>query len=344
MPSFNRRRITTSSAAEAAAVPGREDELLQQLATAETRIAELHDEMTNLDERYQLMIDAASIGLWDMTVNAGDVVNPNNEFWWSDEFRRMLGFRDESDFPSRLESWSSRIHAQDSDWVVKAFAAHMNDKSGRTPFDIEYRIHLKNGDARWVRATGSTRRDKAGVPVRVAGALIDIHEQKTLVGSSEMFVERLRASSELLASVSRDLAESARAAVDAASLTAGKIQKLDESTSEIGKVVELITSIAQQTNLLALNATIEAARAGEAGRGFAVVANEVKELANETAKATGDITSQVDTIRTDTQSAVSAIEEIQSIIRTLDDSQRSIREVVEEQQLAAAEGSRVGAR
>jgi PAS domain-containing protein len=343
MTLFNRRQNPTSLVAQAQ-TPDREAELLEQLAASETRVAALRDEMTSLDERYQLMIDAASIGLWDMTVNAGDVVNPNNEFWWSDEFRRMLGFRDESDFPSRLESWSSRLHAEDSDWVVTAFAAHMNDRSGRTPFDVQYRIHVKNGDVRWVRATGSTKRDTAGVPVRVAGALIDIHEQRTLVGSSEMFVERLRASSELLASVSTDLARSARAAVESAGLTADKIQKLDESTSEIGKVVELITSIAQQTNLLALNATIEAARAGEAGRGFAVVANEVKELANETAKATGDITGQVDTIRQDTQAAVAAIEGIQSIIRTLDDSQRSISEVVEEQRQAAADGARAGAR
>jgi methyl-accepting chemotaxis protein len=86
---------------------------------------------------------------------------------------------------------------------------------------------------------------------------------------------------------------------------------LGESSQQIGKVIEVITSIAEQTNLLALNATIEAARAGEAGKGFAVVAGEVKELAKETAKATEEIGSRIAAIQSDTSDAVGAIGEIE---------------------------------
>ena len=135
-----------------------------------------------------------------------------------------------------------------------------------------------------------------------------------------------------LADVSSDMATATRSAVRAAETAVAVIQRLDASSTEIGKVVQLIATIAKQTNLLALNATIEAARAGEAGRGFAVVASEVKDLANETATATNEIGGQVGGIRADTQNAVSAIEEMQALIEELDRCQKVISAIVADQQ------------
>jgi len=140
-----------------------------------------------------------------------------------------------------------------------------------------------------------------------------------------------RASAETLASVNADMAEASRRALAAVTASAERMHKLEESSAKIGRVVELITKIAQQTNLLALNATIEAARAGEAGKGFAVVANEVKDLATETAGATSDIAAQVEAIRADTASVMEGIREMSGIVNDLDSYQRAIGEVVEEQ-------------
>ena len=109
------------------------------------------------------------------------------------------------------------------------------------------------------------------------------------------------------------------------------VAQLGTSSAEIGEVIKSITSIAEQTNLLALNATIEAARAGEAGKGFAVVANEVKDLAQETSKATEDIGRRVDAIQADTEAAVQAIGEIAAIIAQINDTQATIASAVEEQ-------------
>jgi PAS domain-containing protein len=298
-------------------------------------------ELTYMNERYQLMIAASNIGLWDLNVIAGDPVNPNSEFWWSDHFRVMLGFRDIHDFPNVLGSWSERLHPDDSGPVLEAFAAHLTDRTGRTPYDLDYRLQLKTGEYRWFHASGQTRRDRDGTPIRVAGALTDVHDQKQLMTTAMSFVDRLGTSSEELATVSTEMSATSRTAVAAAQSTAQAIEKLGDSSSEIGKVVQFITTIADQTNLLALNATIEAARAGDTGRGFAVVANEVKALANETSRATGDIASKVEAIRQDTEEAVVAIQEIQRIVAAVDTFQHTISNVVEQQREAAEEGRRL---
>jgi methyl-accepting chemotaxis protein len=118
------------------------------------------------------------------------------------------------------------------------------------------------------------------------------------------------------------------------------VSKLGDSSTEIGQVIKVITSIAQQTNLLALNATIEAARAGEAGKGFAVVANEVKELAKQTAKATEDISRKIEAIQGDTKNAVGAIGQISGVIKQVNDISNTIATAVEEQNATTNEMAR----
>jgi methyl-accepting chemotaxis protein len=152
--------------------------------------------------------------------------------------------------------------------------------------------------------------------------------------------EEMGASIREIASNAAEASEVAARAVTAAETTTATVAKLGDSSAEIGNVVKVITSIAEQTNLLALNATIEAARAGEAGKGFAVVANEVKELAQETAKATEDIAKRVQAIQGDTTAAVAAIEEISSIVAQISDRQTTIASAVEEQTATTSEMSR----
>ncbi|SDH86691.1 MULTISPECIES: methyl-accepting chemotaxis protein [Bradyrhizobium] len=143
--------------------------------------------------------------------------------------------------------------------------------------------------------------------------------------------------------ISRQVQESARMATDAvgqARVTNDRVSELSKAASRIGDVVELINTIAGQTNLLALNATIEAARAGEAGRGFAVVASEVKALAEQTAKATGEIGQQITGIQAATQESVTAIKEISGTIEKLSEISSTIAAAVEEQGAATQEISR----
>jgi methyl-accepting chemotaxis protein len=150
----------------------------------------------------------------------------------------------------------------------------------------------------------------------------------------------MSASIKEIAKNAHESAKVATSAVRVADETNQIVAKLGDSSTEIGQVIKVITSIAQQTNLLALNATIEAARAGEAGKGFAVVANEVKELAKQTAKATEDISRKIEAIQGDTKSAVGAIGQIGEVIKQVNDISNTIATAVEEQNATTNEMAR----
>ena len=207
--------------------------------------------------RFDLAREMLQDGLWDLEVVAGDPVNPKNAFWWSDQFRRLLGYDNVQEFPDVLDSWASKLHPDDAQRTVDAFTAHLTDRTGRTPYDLEYRLLCKDGEYRWFRARGQTKRAADGTALRVVGALSDLTLQK-----HEEANQRKQTENNAF---------------------------LDASLKSIGSIVGTIQRVADQTNLLALNAAVEAARAGTAGLGFAVVADEIRTLAQQVRSATAQI-------------------------------------------------------
>lgn len=286
----------------------------------------LRDQLKTALLRFELA--GKSEALWDMEYPADGQLLPDTPFWWSQHFRALVGFQDERDFPNVLDSWGSRLHATDKDRTFAAFAAHLQDRSGRTPYDIEYQLQMKSGEYRWFLARGYTLRDPAGAPLRVAGSLRDIHAEKMLNQKLSTSKDQLQLA---IGDVRTKMAALLRQAVETADGTNSKMERLGTRSRDIRKVNNVINEIAMTSNLLALNAMIEAARAGELGAGFTVVAEEVKRLANRTHTATEDVAQQTQAIGEDIAHVASAVQEFQAIIQQIETIQNQLTSTIEAQ-------------
>jgi len=144
-------------------------------------ITELRRRETELERaiaRFDLANQATNEGLWEIGLINGDLNHPENPVWWSPKFRELLGFRTVDEFPNRVESWSDRIHPDDAEWVTAALLAHIQDATGQTPYDVEYRMFTRSGECRWYRDIGVTIHDENGVPLKAVGTFRDITDRK----------------------------------------------------------------------------------------------------------------------------------------------------------------------
>jgi methyl-accepting chemotaxis protein len=275
------------------------------------------------------------------SLSAGELEAPVVHTDRSDEIGEMARtvqvFRDAMSETGRLRDQQAATEQRQAD----ERRTDMNRLADKFESEVGEIINLVSAAAHQLETSSATLTRTADTVEKVS------QRASKASGEASSNVHSVAAASEELASsigeISRQVESSARIAgeaVEQARKTDSRISQLSQAASRIGDVVDLIQSIAGQTNLLALNATIEAARAGTAGKGFAVVAAEVKTLAEQTAKATGEISQQITDIQSATQDSVTAIKEIGATISRISEISAAIASAVEQQGAATQEISR----
>jgi PAS domain-containing protein len=286
-----------------------EPQLAERLVAELNHLQQAGHENAHNASRVRLWGAHAGVGLWDIELSADGVVGVNTPAYWSPGFLALLGYHDAREFPPELGSWTGRLHPDDVDRTFANFNAHIRDRSGMTPFDMEYRARTRSGGYRWFRGRAGTERDAAGNPIRCCGSIVDIDDEKQNAAAKQdqdaAFNARIHEVGETVAAMAssmRGFIGNLHTSTSESSATAeigighindlrGLIEEVAAKNDMINSLVTQIQGIAEQTNLLALNAAIESARAGEAGRGFAVVADEVRKLAGSSQASAQEITS-----------------------------------------------------
>ena len=295
------------------------------------------------DSRRRQAVDLMMLeGSWSMDLSKYAIDDPKSPMVYSDQFKKILGFApNSSEFPDIMGTWIARIHPDDVKAASNAMARQLSDPTGRTVFDMEYRIKHKNGEYVWVRASSYVVWSDDKVPLMAAGTILDITDQKK---NKVRFEEEMEPNIESLRNGIAEIAENVEKATNQMQDVMQRQKEVSDAASEIEsavtasmEIIGSIQNIANQTNLLSLNASIEAARAGDSGRGFAVVASEVQNLSNSTKDTTRHISEKLTNVNSSVQGILSKIKIITERISDENEEMETINATVEELHVAANE-------
>ncbi|GGF78421.1 chemotaxis protein [Azorhizobium oxalatiphilum] len=210
------------------------------------------------DELIEVLGNFCGVGLWDAVLVNEDALHPKSQWTWTNEFRRLVGYSNETDFPNVCQSWSDKMHPEDAPGVFAAFNAALKKVPGKkSVFEARYRLKMKDGSYRWFRATGGIVHDASGKAVRACGALVDVQDatlaaQKAKAQAEAMstltttFEREMSALTEKVAGAATELESTAQQLSASANQTTGQSNAVSTAAEEAGANVAAVAGAAEE--------------------------------------------------------------------------------------------------